>query len=295
MQTENTQTQQRIHYRSAAIGPVNIFYREAGDPAKPTLLLLHGFPSSSHMFRNLINWLSADFHLIAPDYPGFGHSSAPAPEGFEYSFAHLSEVMEAFIDSLGLTEVSLYMQDYGGPIGFRIATRRPKLVKALVIQNANAFMEGLGPDVQAIGAMAAAGGVDGLDEAINYMMSVEGIKEQYVFGTADPDAVSPDSYLMDHLFFENPGIRAIQKILFDNYSSNFPLYPEWQQYLREYQPPALITWGANDKIFHGPGALAYKTVLPDAEVHLFDGGHFLLEEYGLEVAGLIRTFFQKLG
>jgi len=282
-----------VCYRTVTIRNVEIFYREAGDPEKPAILLLHGFPSSSHMFRNLIEQLSADYHLIAPDYPGFGYSSCPDPSEFDYSFDHLSEVMELFIDALQLKHINIYMQDYGGPVGFRIIKKRPELVSSLIIQNANVFLEGLGPDVQKIGALAEAQDLAGLDTAIEYMMSLEGIRNQYVSGTLHPERISPDSYFMDLFFFGQPGKKAIQKILFANYSSNFPRYPEWQAYLREYQPPVLIIWGKNDTIFPGSGALAYQKELPRAELHLFDGGHFLLEEYGTEAARLIRSFLQK--
>jgi len=282
-----------VCYRTVTIRNVEIFYREAGDPEKPAILLLHGFPSSSHMFRNLIEQLSADYHLIAPDYPGFGYSSCPGPSEFDYSFDHLSEVMELFIDALQLKHINIYMQDYGGPVGFRMIKKRPELVSSLIIQNANVFLEGLGPDVQKIGALAEAQDLAGLDSAIEYMMSLEGIRNQYVSGTLHPERISPDSYFMDLFFFGQPGKKAIQKILFANYSSNFPKYPEWQAYLREYQPPVLIIWGKNDTIFPGSGALAYQKELPRAELHLFDGGHFLLEEYGTEAARLIRSFLQK--
>jgi len=281
-----------LRYQRLMIGNLEIFYREAGDPEKPTLLLLHGFPSSSHMFRNLIDQLSADYHLIAPDYPGFGYSSCPDPSAFDYSFDHLAEIMEQFIDALNLRQLSFYMQDYGGPVGFRIISKRPELVKSLIIQNANVFLEGLGPDVQKIGALTAAQDFAGLDAAIEYMMSLEGIRAQYVSGTKHLERISPDSYHMDHFFMEQPGRKGIQKILFANYGSNFPRYTEWQAYLREHQPPVLITWGENDTIFHGSGALAYLREVPEAELHLFDGSHFLLEEYGLEVAALILSFLQ---
>lgn len=284
----------KTRYHKVQIEDTDIFYREAGDPQQPVILLLHGFPSSSHMFRNLIERLAPHYHLIAPDYPGFGFSGCPSPEVFTYSFDHLAVIMEKFIDRLHLSAISFYMQDYGGPIGFRIISKRPELVKALLIQNANVYLEGLGPDVQKIGALAEANDVTGLKAAANYMMSFEGIKEQYVYGAANPDVISPDSYYMDHALFEEPGIREIQKILFDDYGSNFPHYPQWQDYLRTHQPPVLLSWGKNDKIFPGSGALAYKKDLPAAELHLFDGGHFLLEEYGNEIAALIHSFLQKL-
>jgi len=282
-----------VRYKTVTIGSVELFYREAGDPKKPTILLLHGFPSSSHMFRGLIERLATEYYLVAPDYPGFGYSSCPDPSEFDYSFDHLAEIIEQFIDTLKLQHISFYMQDYGGPVGFRVINKRPELVKSLIIQNANVFLDGLGPDVQKIGALTAAGDLAGLDAAIEYMMSLAGIKEQYVSGTLHPERISPDSYYTDHFFFGQPGKKAVQKILFANYGSNFPKYPEWQGYLRKHQPPVLITWGKNDTIFPGSGALAYLKELPDAEIHLFDGGHFLLEEYGIAVAKLISSFLEN--
>jgi len=291
---KHSQSSNIMEYRKIKVEDTEIFYREAGEKAKPIVLLLHGFPSSSHMYRNLIAKLAPDYHIIAPDYPGFGMSSSPSPETFNYTFDHLSEIVEKFIDNLKLTSITFYLQDYGGPIGFRIATRRPELVKALIIQNANMYMEGIGPDVQKIGALSAAKDTEGLKAAANYMMSLEGIKEQYLYGASQPQRISPDSYNMDHFFFEQPGIKDIQKVLFRDYENNFPKYPEWQNYLRKHQPPTLLVWGKNDKIFPGAGATAYKKDLPKAEVHLFNGGHFLLEESGEEVAALIQSFLKKL-
>jgi len=293
MKTNHNDCLERSSYRRVKIEDIELFYREAGDPGRPTILLLHGFPSSSHMFRNLIKLLAQDYHLVAPDYPGFGYSSWPSPSAFNYSFDHLAEIIEKFIDYLGLRSISFYMQDYGGPVGFRVITKRPELVHSLIIQNANIYVEGLGPDVQKVGALTQAKDTAGLESTINFMMSFEGIKEQYLYGAPHPDFISPDSYYMDHFIFERHGIKDIQKILFKDYANNFPKYPEWQKYLRTYQPPALITWGKNDKIFPGPGALAYEKDLPDAEIHLFDGGHFLLEEYAKEVSELIDNFLQK--
>lgn len=286
---------QSLHtsYHKAKIDDLEIFYRQAGDADKPVIFFMHGFPSSSHMFRNLIEWLSADYCLIAPDYPGFGYSSCPDHAGFDYSFDKISEVIEQLIDQLKLTKIVLYMQDYGGPIGFRIAGRRPELISGLIIQNANAFKEGLGPDVLKIGTLQSAGNAGALEAAVSHMMSLEGIKEQYVFGASNPDLISPDSYYMDHFFMMQPGRAEVQKNLFGNYGTNFPKYPEWQEYLREHQPPTLIAWGKNDKIFPGAGALAYRQALPQAEINLFNGGHFLIEEYGREIAALIHGFMQK--
>lgn len=291
---KHSQTLNRTEFHKIKVGDTEIFYREAGDHAKPVILLLHGFPSSSHMYRNLITQLASDYHLIAPDYPGFGMSSSPSPETFSYTFDHLSEIIEKFIDQLKLNSITFYLQDYGGPVGFRIINRRPELVKALIIQNANMYVEGIGPDVQKIGALSAANDTKGLNAAVNYMMSFEGIKEQYLYGSDQLNRISPDSYNMDHFFFEQPGIKDIQKVLFSDYENNFPKYPQWQTYLRKHQPPALLVWGKNDKIFPGAGATAYQKDLPHAEIHLFSGGHFLLEERGEEVADLIQSFMKKL-
>jgi pimeloyl-ACP methyl ester carboxylesterase len=280
-------------YHRITIDEAEIFYREAGNPSNPTMLLLHGFPASSHMFRNLIERLAPDYHLIAPDYPGFGFSNSPSPATFDYSFEQLALIMEKFIDKLGLRAVSFYLQDYGGPIGFRIISKRPELVKSLIIQNANMYLEGLGPDVLQIAALTKAQDTAGLEAVINHMMSFDGIKEQYLYGAKHPELVSPDCYHMDNFLFQQPGIRDIQKILFNDYASNFPLYPQWQMYLRTHRPPVLIVWGRNDKIFPGAGALAYKRDLPAAEIYLFDGGHFILEEYVNEIAELIHIFIQK--
>lgn len=285
--------QNYTYYRTIKIDDLEIFYREAGDTAKPVILLLHGFPSSSHMFRNLIDWLASDYHLIAPDYPGSGYSACPTPENFEYTFDNLAKVIEKFIDKLNLSKITLYMQDYGGPIGFRIAKQQPELINNLIIQNANAFLEGIGPDVKKMGDLQATGDQEAIDGAISYMMSFDGIRDQYIFGAKKTDVISPDSYNMDNYLMQQPGRADVQKVLLKNYATNFPKYPEWQQYLREYQPPALITWGKNDKIFPGAGASAYLQALPGAEVHLFDGGHFLIEEYGKEIALLIHTFMKK--
>ncbi|NCD72478.1 alpha/beta fold hydrolase [Mucilaginibacter agri] len=280
-------------YRKAQIDDLEIFYREAGDAENPVILLLHGFPSSSHMFRNLIDRLSGDYHLIAPDYPGFGYSSCLGLASFNYTFDNISKIVEKFIDRLSLANITFYMQDYGGPVGFRIAKRRPELIKAFIIQNANTFHEGIGPDVQKIGALQAADDPEQFEAAIDRMMSFEGIKEQYLFGTKNPTAISPDAYYIDSFFMQQPGRKEVQKALFKDYATNFPKYPEWQQYLADYQPPTLITWGKNDKIFPGAGALAYQHILPHAEIHLLEGGHFLTEEYCNEIATLINAFMQK--
>nr|WP_295870837.1 alpha/beta hydrolase [uncultured Chitinophaga sp.] len=276
-------------YRTVSVNNLDIFYREAGRPGAPVVLLLHGFPSSSHMYRHLIPALAEDYHVIAPDYPGFGYSSKPSPEAFNYTFDNVAAVMEQFIMQMGLTKFHLYMQDYGGPIGFRIITRHPEWVASLLIQNANAYTEGLGPDVQEIGRLQQAGDPAALAAAVDRKLTAEGMRADNLVGATDPSRISPDSWTFDAAIIDKP----IQRVLFANYGTNFPLYPQWQAWLRHHQPRTLITWGKNDNIFPGEGATAYLRDVPDAELHLFDGGHFLLEEYGDEVAALIKTFLKK--
>jgi pimeloyl-ACP methyl ester carboxylesterase len=252
--------------------------------------LLHGFPSSSHMYRDLITDLAGKYHVIAPDYPGFGLSSCPALTTFDYTFDNLAVIMEQFIDILGLTKFTWYLQDYGGPIAFRIIGKRPELVQALIIQNANVYVEGLGPDIARIGELQQAGDENALLAAIEHKLSLESIKEEHLFGAENVERVSPDSYQLDHFYMARPGIKEIQVTLFQNYGTNFPKYPEWQQYLSTHQPPTLVVWGKNDKIFTAPGGEAYKKDLKNAAVHLFNGGHFMLEEYHQPVAALIDDF-----
>jgi len=279
-------------FRTINVDGLDIFYREAGPADAPVILFLHGFPSSSHMYRDIIQDLADRYHVIAPDYPGFGLSSTPSLQEFEYTFDHLSAVMERFIDQLGLQSFSLYMQDYGGPVGFRIISRRPELVQALIIQNANAYLDGLGPDVQELKKVQASGDEHALQQVIDYMVSLEGIKEQYIYGAAHPEKVSPDAWLSDHYFIERPGNKAIQGALLRNYRTNFLLYDSWHEYFRTHQPPALIVWGKNDRIFIAPGAEAYTRDLRDAELHLLDGSHFSLEEHHDVIAELIHQFLQ---
>lgn len=282
-----------VVFKTVDVQGLQIFYREAGPSDAPVILFLHGFPSSSHMYRDILQHLASSYHVIAPDYPGFGLSSAPSTEAFEYSFDNIAGVMEAFIDRLGLHSFTLYMQDYGGPVGFRIISKRPGLVQALIIQNANAYVEGLGPYVQELGRLYESGDDKAIDAAIYHKLSLEGIKEEYLHAVAYPERVSPDAYLSDHYFMERPGIKTIQYTLFKNYGTNFPLYPGWQQYLKTHQPPALIVWGKRDQIFTAPGAEAYLRDLETAELHLLDGGHFVLEEHHAAIAQLIHDFLQR--
>ena len=304
-----------VAYRTVTIEDVEIFYREAGNPDHPTLLLLHGFPTSSHMFRDLITELADDFHLVAPDYPGYGFSSMPTVDEFDYSFDNMASIIEQFIDEIGLDRYSLYLMDYGAPIGFRIATRRPDRVEALIVQNGNAYVEGIDnnfwepireywKDRDAINK-----GLDNPwwknvkaaykqpqmsnDDALRFLLTLGATKWQYTNGVKNVESVSPDTWAHVQPLLDREGNQDIQLQMFYSYGTNPPLYPAWQAYLREYQPPTLIVWGKNDEIFPAAGAEPYKRDLKDLEYHLLDTGHFALETHGQEIADLMRDFLNR--
>ncbi len=277
-------------YRTAVVDEQTIFYREAGSPEAPAILLLHGFPSSSHMFRDLIPLLADRFHLIAPDYPGFGHSDAPAPEAFDYTFDRLASVIERFVDEVGLDRFSLYVQDYGSPVGFRLATRQPERIEALIVQNGNAYDEGITAAARHLVAFGEAPRTAASEKPIRDLLTLEATMSQYTTGVRDPERISPDAWTMDQHFLDRPGNNEIQLALFHDYLSNVRLYPEWQAYLREQQPPTLVVWGKNDPIFGAPGAEAFRRDLPDAEIHLLDTGHFALEDHAGVIADRIGRF-----
>jgi len=283
-----------LHFKTLEIDGVEIFYREAGDKNKPTILLLHGFPSSSHMYRNLINELSDDYHLIAPDYPGFGQSSSPSPSVYPYSFDNLALTVNHFIDALELKKFSLYLHDYGGPVGFRIASQRPGSVQALIIQNANAYSEGLGDALNPLVAYIQNQNAETEKGARSYLSS-EAVKWLYTDGAEDHSKISPDGYTIDQYYLNRPGNDEIQLALFRNYGTNLPLYDTWQSYFRKYQPPALVISGKQDKLFVAAGAEAFKKDMKDAQVNLLNGGHFVLEEKHAEAASIIRSFLFKNG
>lgn len=287
-----TQRDMLMRYKKIKIKGVDIFYREAGDPGKPVILLLHGFPASSHMYRDLMRDLADNYHLIAPDYPGFGNSDMPDANVYAYTFDNLSETVEAFIDSLGLTEFSLYIQDYGAPVGYRIAVRRPELINALLIQNGNAYVEGLGT-ATAEGRQFWVSRNPATENVVRKMFTLEGTQFQYLHGVQDPEKIAPDAMIYDQHFLDRPGNAAIQLDLFYDYRNNIPLYPTWQDWLRKYQPPTLITWGKNDALFIAEGATAYLRDLPSAELHLLNTGHFALEEFHAEIAALIHAFLKR--
>ena len=286
---------ERPKFKTVKVDGLTIFYREAGNPTKPTILLLHGFPSTSHMYDALMSDLSGKYHLIAPDYPGFGNSSQPDAATFVYSFDHIADVMRDFIETIGLKKFSLYMQDYGGPIGFRIASAHPEKISALIIQNANAYTAGLGNGFNNIMKMQQAGDQKGVADILRQIISLDGIKGQYTEGAASLENIAPEAYLTDFYYVQRPGNEEIQATLFYDYHNNLLQYPVWQHYFKTHQPPALIVWGKNDPIFTSPGANAYKQDLPGAEIHLLNGGHFALVEYHYQIASYIVSFLKKKG
>ena len=281
-------------FKTVKVEGLDIFYREAGNKNKPTILLLHGFPSSSHMYRDLITALSADYHLIAPDYPGFGQSSSPSPESYDYTFDNLALTITHFIDALQLKKISLYVQDYGGPVGFRIATQRPGLIQALIVQNANAYNEGLGealtPLVDYIQNQNAA-----TEKGARGFLSFDTTRWLYTDGAEDVSKISPDSYVTDQYYLDRPGNDEIQLALFRNYGTNLSLYDDWHDYFRNNQPATLIISGKNDKLFLAAGAEAFKKDIKNAQVSLLNGGHFVLEEKHLEAASMIKAFLSENG
>ncbi len=283
----------KVAYRTVKIDGLDIFYREAGPKSGNTLLLLHGFPTSSHMFRDLIPALADEFHLIAPDYPGYGNSSMPTVDQFEYTFDNLAEVIGKFTEKLGLTTYTLYVQDYGAPVGFRLATRRPDRVQALVVQNGNAYDEGLDNDFWIPIKAYWKERTKEREKPLLSFLTREGTVWQYTDGVRDTEAISPDTWNIDQPLLDRPGNAEIQLALFYSYGSNPRLYPKWQAYFREYQPPTLIVWGKNDKIFPASGAEPYKRDLKNLEFHLLDTGHFALEEDCGKIADLIRNFLRR--
>ena len=276
-------------FRTVSIDGLDIFYREAGSRDNPTILLLHGFPTSSHMFRNLIPALADKFHLVAPDYPGYGNSSMPTVNEFDYTFDHLAEIMEKFIIAIDLKKYSLYVMDYGAPIGYRIAAKHPERVQALIVQNGNAYEEGLREFWDPIKAYWQDRSPENASK-LTHLVTLEATKWQYTNGVRNLEAISPDTWTMDQLFLDRPGNDEIQLALLYSYGTNPPLYPQWQAYFRKHQPPTLIVWGQNDYIFPADGAYPYKRDLKDVEFHLLDTGHFALEEEGEAIADSIRQF-----
>ena len=275
-------------YRTVDVDGVEVFYREAGDPGAPTLLLLHGFPTSSTQYQELIDRLSDRFHLVAPDYPGFGYTE---PLEGTTTFDRLADVVDGFVHALDLDHYGLYVFDFGAPVGFRLATRHPERVDALIVQNGNAYEAGIGPNLAGLAPywedrVAA-------EPAARTFLQLDATRAQYVEGVADPESLDPDLWTLDQHFLDLPRRDQVMLDLFYDYTSNVALYPTWQTYLREQQPATLVTWGANDRYFVADGARAYLTDLPNAELHLLDTGHFALATHAQEIADLIAAFHAK--
>jgi pimeloyl-ACP methyl ester carboxylesterase len=283
---------QPTRYRTATVDGVQIFYREAGPADAPVIVLLHGFPTSSHMFRNLIPALADRYRVIAPDYPAFGHSGVPDRKQFQYTFARFAELMDGLLNQVGANRYALYVQDYGAPVGYRLALLRPKRVTALIVQNGNAYEEGLREFWRPLKAYWASGSKAHRD-ALRAGLTPAATRSQYVDGVRDASRVSPDTWLHDQALLDRPGIDEIMLDLFKDYGSNVTLYPRFQAFFRAHQPPTLIVWGKNDVIFPAEGARPYLRDLPDAELHLLDTGHFALEDKGDEIARLMRDFLAR--
>ena len=283
----------RTMHRSEEIDGLDIFYREAGPPDAPTVLLLHGFPTSSHMFRNLIPRLSDRFHLVAPDFPGFGASSMPGLDEFEYSFDNIARVVEQFVEKRQIDRYSLYLMDYGAPIGYRVAASRPERVESLIVQNGNAYDEGLLEFWNPIKAYWKEKTPENAKVLRDSLLTIEATKWQYTHGVRNVETIAPDNWFNDQFLLDRPGNKDIQLELFYSYGTNPPLYPEWQAYFRRHQPPTLIAWGKNDYIFPGEGAEPYKRDLNNVDFHLLATGHFALEEDGEVIADLMRDFLER--
>jgi pimeloyl-ACP methyl ester carboxylesterase len=278
-------------FQHATVNGLKLFYREAGSKASPTIVLLHGFPSSSHMFRDLIPQLAEKFHVIAPDYVGFGYSDAPAASDFEYTFDNLAaQVEELLFGGLGLKKFSIYVQDYGAPIGYRIAAKHQDAIEGIVVQNGNAYVEGIGAAFDPMKPFWVNRNAE-TEKPVRELLKKETTIFQYTHGTKDPARISPDSYTVDQLFLDRAGNDAIQLDLLHNYQSNLARYDGWHEFFRSKQPKTLIVWGKNDPFFTVEGAQAYLRDIPNAELHLLDTGHFALEDSNEFIAQQIVKFF----
>ena len=281
-----------VHYKTTRINDLDIFYRDAGPRDAPAILLLHGFPTSSNMFRNLIPRLADSFRLIAPDYPGFGQSSMPDHKTYAYTFENYADIVDKLAGQLGVTKYSMYVMDYGAPVGYRLALRHPERVQALIVQNGNAYEEGLlkfWDPIKKYWKDATPENRAGL----HILIELKSTRWQYENGVSDPTLLDPTTWALDQIGLDRVGNRDIQMDLFYDYRTNVPLYPEFQKFFRQNQPPTLIVWGKNDFIFPPEGAAPYSRDLKNLETHLLDTGHFALETHGEEIASLIETFLDK--
>jgi len=280
------------HHRTATVEGIGIFYREAGPADAPVVLLLHGFPTSSHMFRNLIPALADRYHVIAPDYPGFGQSDMPDRAGFSYTFDRFAELVDGLLDQLGVERYAMYVMDYGAPVGWCLALKHPERITALIVQNGNAYEEGLTAFWDPIKAYWSDHSAEHR-QALYVLVAPETTKFQYTDGVSDLSRVSPDNWVHDQALLDRPGNADIQMDIFYDYRTNLPLYPAVQAYFREHRPPTLLVWGKNDQIFPAVGAHPYKRDLPEVEFHLLDTGHFVLEDKADEAVPLIRDFLDR--
>ena len=280
-----------VHYRYSTVKGVRLFYREAGDPAAPAVVLLHGFPSSSHMYRELIPLLASRFHVIAPDLPGYGYSDMPPIDQYDYTFDKLAQSVQGLLDQLKVKDYVLYMQDYGGPVGLRIATAHPSRIRGLVVQNANAYLEGVSEMLGGVFMPLWKQQNETTLAAARAFLTAETTQFQYTQGARSPAALNPDAWTHDQALLDRPGNEAIQLKLFVNYQTNVALYDTWHAYFRQHQPKTLVVWGKGDPLFTVAGAEAYKRDLNKIEVCYFSGSHFMLEEYAAEVAAKILRVF----
>lgn len=281
-----------IKYQTTRVNGLNIFYREAGKKDSPTLLLLHGFPTASHMFRNLIPILAEDYHVVAPDFPGFGQTDLPDHKQFSYTFANLADVIGKFTEAIGLKKFAIYIFDYGAPVGLRMALKHPERITAIISQNGNAYVEGLSDGWNPIRAYWKDPSQRNRD-AIRSMLLPQTTEFQYTHGVADKSLVSPDGRSLDDFYLTRPGAHEAQLDLFLDYAKNVELYPEFQNFFRKQKPPLLAVWGKNDPFFLPPGAEAFKRDIPNAEVQFLDTGHFALETHYAEIGSAILKFLKK--
>ena len=289
--SKNTTT--KVLYKTLVVNGLSIFYREAGDPRNPKLLLLHGFPASSHQYRNLIYALSDRFYVIAPDYPGFGNSDMPSLDRFDYTFDTLSEVIEGFLEKLNFMDFGLYMQDYGGPVGFRIITRHPDWLEWLIIQNSNAYEVGFTNAWDGLRNSLWKNRTPETEKPLYGFLQLDVIKRVYLHGHKNPELISPDNWDVDYRFMERPNARQVQMDLFYDYRTNVTLYPKWQNFLREHQPKTLIFWGQKDIFFTPEGGESYLKDISDAEMHRLDSGHFAVEDCLEEIVTNMERFYQE--
>ncbi len=285
----------RVRYGKEEVDGINVFFRESGSPGRRAVVLLHGYPTSSHMYREVLAALGSDYYMIAPDYPGFGNSDFPDSHIYDYTFDNLAATIDKLLEKKNIMEFVIGMQDYGAPVGYRLATKYPDRVKGLIVMNGNAYEEGFHPENSApVSDFWQDRTTKKEDVIVEQLMSLEGIKWQYTEGTRNPESINPDNWVLDYARMSRPGQKKVQLDLFYDYQNNVKLYPQWHAFLREHQPPTLVAWGANDPIFVRAGAEAYRRDLNEIEFHLFDSGHFVLEENAPQVIEKMRDFLKRI-